>query len=751
MNLTKPVRFVSPATLALVNAILFAGLAQAQSTNAPVAKPRGASSPVKLPTVVVTGESETDATIQPPFLLAVEGTRIYSGKKTTVVDFDALPSIVNSNYRQAFSQTPGLLVSELPNPALLSLGSRGIGDPHETQDLLVLRDGVPFVVDLFGYPTVYYAPPLESVDRLEFIRGGASLLYGPQPGGALNYVTHLPRRDREFSARTQHIFGSDSLYSTYTAVDGTVGRVGYLGSFDHRQGDSFRRNNSDYRVDGGSLKLVLDADRDSRWIFGFDAFNADSGEAGGLTHGSVAPLGGAVLNYGVDRAATQNLFDRVRVERFSPSLTWQRDFDPGTSSEVKMWGGYYRRFSKRQTDTGFGTISAVPLADGDGNRDNLQTLHQYYTFGTDARVRHDWSAWNNDHTLTAGFMTYYSDSPFTVRRGETPDAETGALRQQSQRGSAYGSIFAENKFTFDKLSIVPGFRLENIHQHITEQVNLGTGEAVTPKAVLSRDSYVDVVPLVALGLAYDLGRGHGAYANVAQGYKAKQYTDAVPLGTTDTISANLEAAHTWTYEAGIRGTPRPWLTYDTSIFRIDYDNRFGRVGANFQNVGRSINKGWDLALEVDLLGLYDERTGTVGERDLAFSLYGNLELLDARFESGPLMGLTPQYAPDHVIRTGAMLRSKRWGKVGLMGTFVDAHWANDNNGLFVAANPASSGFIPAYMVWDLTAELNLHQDKVSLLAGINNLLGEDYYSRIRSNGIDPAYGRNYYFGVAVKF
>jgi Fe(3+) dicitrate transport protein len=55
------------------------------------------------------------------------------------------------------------------------------------------------------------------------------------------------------------------------------------------------------------------------------------------------------------------------------------------------------------------------------------------------------------------------------------------------------------------------------------------------------------------------------------------------------------------------------------------------------------------------------------------------------------------------------------------------------------------------MVWDLTAELNLHQDKVSLLAGINNLLGEDYYSRIRSNGIDPAYGRNYYFGVAVKF
>ena len=747
----QPVRRIPPATLALVNTILLAGFAAAQSTNAPAAKPAGTNAPVKLPTVVVTGESEAAGTIQPAFLPAVAGTRIFSGKKATVVDFDALPSIVNSNYRQAFSQTPGLLVSELANPSLLSLGSRGIGDPHETQDLLVLRDGVPFVVDLFGYPSVYYAPPLESVDRLEFIRGGASLLYGPQPGGALNYVTHQPRQDRQFSARSQHIFGSDSLYSTYTAVDGTVGRVGYLGSFDHRQGDSFRKSNSDYRLDGGSLKLVLDADRESRWIFGFDVFNADSGEAGGLTHGTAVPTGGAVFNYGADRTATQNLFDRVRVERLAPSLTWQRDFEAGTSAEVKLWGGYYRRFSKRQTDTGFGTLNAVPVADADGNRDNLLTLHEYYTFGTDARVRHDWSAGNNDHTLTAGFMTYYSDSPFSVRRGETPNANDGVLRQQSQRGSAYGSIFAENKFTFGKLSVVPGFRLETIHQHITEQVNLGTGEGLVPKAVLSRDSYVEVVPLVALGLAYDLGRGHEAYANGSQGYKAKQYTDAVPLGTTDTVSANLEAAHTKTYEVGLRGRPRPWLTYDTSLFWIDYDNRFGRVGSNLQNVGRSVNKGWDLAVELDLLGLYDERTGAVAARDLAFSLYGNLELLDARFEFGPLTGKTPQYAPDHVLRTGAILRSKRWGKVGLMGTFVDAHWANDNNGLFNAGNPASSGYIPAYMVWDLTAELKLHRDQVTLLAGINNLLGEDYYSRIRSNGVDPAYGRNYYVGVSVKF
>jgi len=735
-------------TASLMSSVLLAKVASAQTaTNRPAAK-----EPVKLPTVVVTGESQADATVQPTFLPAVEGTRIYSGKKTTVIDFDAMPLIQSDNYRQAFTKTPGLIVSEMPNPAFLNLGSRGIGDPHESQDLMVLRDRIPFAMDMIGYPTVYYAPPLTSVDRLEFVRGGASLLFGPQPAGALNYVTHQPRRDRAFAARTDQVFGSDNLYSTYTSVEGTSGRVGYLAYVDHRQGDSFRDVNSDFRVTGGTFKLVLDADRETRWTLGFDAFNGDSGEPGGLTLGTVAPLGGSVFNYSANRNATQHAFDRVRVERYAPSLTVEHDFSPTTRAEARVWGGYSRRFSRRETDVGFGTQAAVPVADTDGNRDNLLTEHQYYFFGTDVRARHDWTAWENDHTLTAGFTTYYSDAPFSVRRGETVTAEDGALRLQSRRGTVYGAIFAENKFTFSKLSIVPAIRVETIHQNITELANNGTGEAVTPKAVLSRDSYVEVVPLLALGLAYDFGRGHEAYANVSQGYKAKTFTDAVPLGTADTVSANLEAARSWTYELGLRGAPQPWLTYDVSVFRIDYDNRFGRVGANIQNVGRSINQGLDLALEVDLIGLYDARTGgQPGERDLALNLHGNVEFLDARFESGPLTGLTPQYAPDHLVRVGATLHSKRWGRVGLMGTFVDSHWANDNNGLFAPANPASSGFIPAYMVWDLSAEVRLYKDTVSLLAGINNLLGEDYFSRVRADGIQPAYGRNFYAGLSVRF
>ena len=80
-------------------------------------------------------------------------------------------------------------------------------------------------------------------------------------------------------------------------------------------------------------------------------------------------------------------------------------------------------------------------------------------------------------------------------------------------------------------------------------------------------------------------------------------------------------------------------------------------------------------------------------------------------------------------------------KVALLGTFVDDHFgANDNE------DPRFR--IPAYMTWDLTLEAKVYKDYLSVMAGINNLFDEDYYARVRSDGIDPAYGRNMRFSLA---
>jgi Fe(3+) dicitrate transport protein len=54
------------------------------------------------------------------------------------------------------------------------------------------------------------------------------------------------------------------------------------------------------------------------------------------------------------------------------------------------------------------------------------------------------------------------------------------------------------------------------------------------------------------------------------------------------------------------------------------------------------------------------------------------------------------------------------------------------------------------MTWDLTAEVKVHEN-FSVMAGLNNVFDESYYARVRADGIDPAYGRNFYLGGEVRF
>ena len=95
------------------------------------------------------------------------------------------------------------------------------------------------------------------------------------------------------------------------------------------------------------------------------------------------------------------------------------------------------------------------------------------------------------------------------------------------------------------------------------------------------------------------------------------------------------------------------------------------------------------------------------------------------------------------MRTGLIYRYHNSIKLAFLGTFAGDSFADDAN--------TPERFVPAYSVWDLTAEVNVYKDVVSLNAGINNLFNEDYYSRITNSGIDPGAGRNYYGGFSVRF
>lgn len=692
------------------------------------AAPESATGVYQLKEVIVQGEADKGLPLSAP-LPDISGVQINSGKKTTVADLEVLPPIASNNYRQAFTQLPGLLTSEVSNESFASFSYRGLGDPHESFNMNLLRNGIPIAADMYGYPASYYQPPIDSVESIQFVRGGASLMYGPQVGGAINFITRKPDPAAPATVYSKQIFGERNFFSTYNELSGTVDNVSYLGFFHRRQSDGFRDENADYGVNNGNFMFEVRSSPQATWTFEFDAYDADHGEAGGLT----LETGEGLANYNQNRYQSSVLFDRLRIERYSGTIGLEYEVDPDTTIVARAFGWYYDRYSRRQSP---GT--ANPFGGIYNGTTNTIADQEFSTLGLDTRVAHKWRMGGKEQNLAAGFLLYGVDSPFTQEQGQTPWADSGLLQRDIDRTTRTAALFAENRFNFGRLKITPGARLEMIDISINENI------PTTAEIGLRNEDDFTAVFLPGLGLAYDIGGDSELYANATTGYKPRTYADVVPLNSGDTISNDLDPAKSTMYETGIRGTPVSWLRFDSSIFLATFTDQFGRVGSNIQNVGDSRSYGLDLMSEVAAVRLYDSLAGSdIGDFIGDINLFWNAQFLNAEFTDGPVDGRTPQYAPDYVMRTGLTYDYHRKFKVAFLGTFVDDHYADDAN--------TSNRYIPSYRVWDLTAETDIIPSRLSLVAGINNIFDEKYYARVRSNGIDPGLPRNVYGGFVLRF
>lgn len=688
------------------------------------------SGSVTLKTVVVKAVKPEE---EGPFLPDVQGTKINLGKKTSFIDPEAVHESTNSNYRHALAKIPGLLLSEETTP-LFSVGYRGL-EPHRGQFMQIMKDGIPIHADMFGYPEAYYVPPLESVDHIEFIRGGAALMYGPQPGGALNYVTHMPVTDRVLTTHADNAFGTDGYFSTYESASGTVGPMGYYTYIHERQGDGFRDGNSDFQVISGGTKITINQTGDTRFIMTYDEYHEEHGEPGGLTRSAAV-----MPNYETRREFTTRPNDRFRLERYYGTATLEKDFSEATRADLKVYGGHYRRYSKRQRGGGFGTLPAGAAA-----ATNDIEEQDFYNLGFEPRIRHDYELLGQTHTVSAGTHTFFSSSPRVDQRGATPFADSGAVRKIADRDTWYLSAFLENLFRFGKLSVTPGVRLEHIWQHIEEDLNLDkTG------VPLSDEDEFDFAPLFGGGVVYEIAKAIEIYANISQSYRPKIFTQAVPNGTNQIVNSDLSEGKGVQYDFGLRGKPFDFVSWDVSYFILQFQDQIGTIGNSVQNVGDATHHGVEFFTEVDLVEAYDHFEEThYAERYGSVAPFFTLTLLDAEFTDGPADGRQPQYAPQYNLRFGGTYKWQDRVKVGVTSTFVDEHFADDANTV-----GASSRFIPSYKVWDLTGKIvilkNLYEMvNLALYGGINNVFDENYYARIRGDGIDPAYPRNFFAGVKV--
>jgi Fe(3+) dicitrate transport protein len=142
----------------------------------------------------------------------VEETAIYAGKKTEVISISKLTAnkAIN-NTRQIFAQVVGLTINEGSEGGLqLSIGGRGL-NPNRTSNFNTRQNDYDISADVLGYPESYYATPTEALEEIQIVRGAASLQYGTQFGGLVNFKIKLPSK-KEMEITTRNTVGSYNLY-----------------------------------------------------------------------------------------------------------------------------------------------------------------------------------------------------------------------------------------------------------------------------------------------------------------------------------------------------------------------------------------------------------------------------------------------------------------------------------------------------------------------------------------------------------
>ena len=694
----------------------------------------------------------------------VDGPLITVTKKTSITKLDNIPTVVDNNLRGLFAQTPGLYLSEQQTASQFNLSYRGIGNPQESEFVSVMQDGIPLQGDWIGFPTLYVLPLAQTISEVQLIRGGSSLLYGPEPGPVVNFVSRKPDPTREFGGYTENIVGSNGMSGTFNRIDGTVDSWDYLVDAHYRTDDG-QREHAGSILKGADAHVGWHASDISYWALDFHGYEFAGGNPG--------RYGYPVFVRNEDFTPTP--YNKDFVDRYVLELSNQTKLGSDVQWTTKIWRGYQDQVTR----------AAAGLADVPAPTYPALTVIQDATFrftGVDSRIV---DRWGRGNALTAGFVYFTSDAP--VRQWNNSDiwadpnddasrfdavcartTSPNCIKANQARGTNYGAVFAENVFRFEAgWHLVPSVRIEHENVDIDESVHVRNPPPAGVTPIPLTDRSVDhTVPLLGIGLGNDFGTGNESYFNVSQGWRPVRYFDIQsPTGSLAPDGSNDPTpTHALTYELGVHGTPLPGLFYDASVFQVNVRDRVepqllpppNPINETIAvNTGSTRHRGLEGEIDYDFLAARDPHTSR------HFSAFLNLQLLNAEFTatSNPAVkiGNKPAFSPDYLARAGLVYREDKKLKLALSVISVASQYWQDSN---LPANapqpgkPPADNYIPAkvpqYTLWDFSGDYWI-APQWRLLAGISNIGDKKYYNRVFGNGIEPGLRRTYYAGFSYEF
>jgi iron complex outermembrane receptor protein len=642
---------------------------------------------------------------------------------STVRPDSVLPGQTHTFVEQTLSLLPGVTVANRTNPSQdTRVSVRGFGARSQfgARSIRILRDGMPLTLPDGQTPIDYL--DLESVDRVEVIRGSASALYGNASGGVID-LRSVDAPAVPLSVQARSWAGAGAMRRNVALFGGTSGPATYEGNIGRTVSDGFRQyahqrlTNAFVRGTAtlGKTEIALDG-------LGLDMPLAEN--PGALTRAQVdsSPTQ-------ADRPSEQKRA-RKTVHQVQLGLSLRRPVLGDGELAVQGYGGTRTLFNPLT----FAVVGVDRLQSGAGARFtlpwNAAGVSHRLSVGADAQwlsdARKNWANCNAVATANATCPTLTS--------------EKGVLQlDQRERVSSVGP-YVRDELAIGRFRGSAGVRADQVRFELRDgylkdgrdDSGIRTLHAVSPM----------------LGIAARLSSFHSLYANVGSAFETPTTTE---LGNQADGSAglnrDLKPQYSTTYEAGAKGLAISRVEYDVAMFDTEVRDElipFEVAGGNgrtyYRNAGRTRRRGVELQLGTDVRSV---------------SLNAAYTLSHFRFRD--FVSGTTQLAGNSIpgIPEQQLQGSAAWhvGKAFVLGEAIA------KSKVFV--NDANGAAAPGFAIFNarVGGRAAFGRPWLSPVAGVQNIFDRHYIGSVAVNAAgatiaatkfyEPAPGRTWYIGLSA--
>lgn len=684
-----------------------------------------------------------------------ENTAIYAGKKTEVIIIEqSMANLAANNARQIFNQIPGLNIYQNDDAGLqLHIGGRGL-DPNRTSNFNTRQNGYDISADVLGYPESYYTPPAEAIEEIQIIRGAASLQYGTQFGGLVNFKLKDASTYRPITGVIRNTIGTNSLYTNFTQLSGRLDKWRYIGHVNIKKGNGFRPNSE---FNSSNVFAKISYDFSEKTILSAEVTYLDylAQQAGGLT----------------DDLFNENPYQSNRERNwfglywFLYNIKFEHALSDNSNISVNFFG-----LNAQRNAIGFRS-NRVSQIDPYEERDLIKG--DFNNFGIEARWLKKYILGNKKAVFLLGGKYYSAKNTSAQGPGSASNEADFSFYNEEypsyskQSNYTYPneniSIFSENIFYINKrMSVTPGLRYENIltategnYQRINSDA---AGNVILNETLNSIESRRRSFVLLGLGLSYKASQPLEYYSNISQNYRSVTFADISIINPAFSINPNITDEKGYTIDLGIRGKIKKMMSFDLNFFHLSYQNRIGFIQKAFKdgsvksergNVGDANLSGLESLIDLNIGELFK-----MNLKKYSLNSFINYSFIETKYSNSDIQGIKGkkvEFVPKDNLKFGLRYGYKNL-TLNMQFSYVSEQFTDSSNA--VEGNLSGViGVIPAYKLVDLSGAFKLNKFKLEF--GVNNTLNEAYFTRRATGypgpGIIPSPGRNFYLSTQYKF